>query len=152
MPPASSRAERIGRRAILGIFVLLVGGFTLHNTVRSSRQVVFSPSPAATADCRRGVVRLVEAVREARRAAALEDRGERASLAQFRGTLEQSWEAREGLDTACRGDPRALRALRDVDRLRYAEEHAVRSDAVDLARLRRRVHVIKKEFTQPARP
>ena len=152
MPPASSRAERIGRRAILGIFVVAVGGFTLHNTVRIIRQVFFSPAPAATADCRGGVVSLVKAVREARQAAALEDRGERASLTQFRGTLARSWAAREGLDQACKGDPKALRALRDVDRLRYAEEHAVRSDAVDLARLRRRINQIEKEFTQTAGP
>jgi hypothetical protein len=41
--------------------------------------------------------------------------------------------------TACRADPEAARFLRELDMLRYAEEHAVRYEAVDVARRRRKM-------------
>lgn len=145
-PPVVSRAERIGRRLVLAVFGAAVAGFTLHNTVRIIDQVFFVPVPAAKISCRDGVLQLVTGIRQARRAAAAEEQGERASMATYRSTLEPIWAVRASLDRACYADPEGLRALTDVDRLRYAEEHAVRSDAVDLARLRRRVHTLEKEF------
>jgi hypothetical protein len=118
----------------------------LHNTVRIISQVFFSPAPDTATHCREGVLRLVSGIRQARVAAAAEAQGERAAMATFRSTIYPTWTARPSLAKACRGDPEGLRALTDVDRLRYAEEHAVRSDAVDLARLRRRVHTLEKAF------
>jgi hypothetical protein len=74
----------------------------------------------------------------ARLAAAEEIHGERAALVQFRTALEPEWKSREAVGQACRGDSTAERALSELDALRYAEEHAVRYEAVALANQRRR--------------
>ncbi len=53
---------------------------------------------------------------------------------------------RPGLDERCTGDREATHALGDVDRLRYAEEHALRYEALDVAGLRRRVAAIERQL------
>lgn len=56
------------------------------------------------------------------------------------------WNARPRLDQDCEGDAIALRALSDIDALRYAEEHAVRYEAGALANQRRRADAIRREL------
>ncbi|MBN1608932.1 MAG: hypothetical protein JW940_20060 [Polyangiaceae bacterium] len=121
-------------------YTIVVGGFT----VVCAAQIIYqvwgpregTPPPV---DCHTGVKRLVLAVRRARHAGETEARGERAAVARFRDALRPEWDWRASLGRTCQGDRTALRALGDTDRLRYAEEHAVRYESVDLARRRRRV-------------
>ena len=97
--------------------------------------------------CRPGVRRLIQSVREARRAAAAESGGERAALRRFRDALGPAWAKRAQIGRDCNGDAAATRALRQVDLLRYAEEHAVRYEVQELAERRRRIRAIEVELT-----
>jgi len=143
-----TRAERLGRRIALVVFALLVSGITLTWTAQIVRQTFFPTGTAASSACRPGVLSLIEAVRRARHAADAETGGERAAVARFRASLAPEWDAREALGAACRGDAMGERALREVDRLRYAEEHATRYEAVDLTRRRREVATLEKQLAQ----
>lgn len=91
-------------------------------------------------DCLAGTLALAEAI-DAARLAAADEREEQAALAKFRGALEPTWKYRPALSRVCAPSSDAMRHLRAIDRLRYAEEHAVRYAAVDLARRR---HEVKK--------
>lgn len=141
-----SRAERIGRRSALVVFALLVSGITLTWTAQIIRQTFFPAGTAATASCRPGVLALIGAVRRARQSADAETGGERAAVARFRAALAPEWDGRDALGVTCRGDAVGERALREVDRLRFAEEHATRYEAVDLARRRREVASLERQL------
>jgi hypothetical protein len=78
----------------------------------------------------------------ARDDAAKTDQGEDAALARFRSALEPEWSHRDDIAARCQGTPRDKGALDAIERLRYAEEHAVRREAGELAPLRRRVQAI----------
>ena len=56
------------------------------------------------------------------------------------------WSTRSALDEACRQSPELTRALGEIEELRYAEEHAVRHEASDLARRRQRVALLAREL------
>jgi hypothetical protein len=133
-------AGRSGQRAGLALYALIVGGFTVVCAAQIIYQV-WGPHEGlpAPVDCRTGIKCLVLAVRRARQAGEAETGGERAAVTRFREALRPEWDWRAALGRACQGDRVALRALGDTDRLRYAEEHAVRYESVDLARRRRRV-------------
>jgi hypothetical protein len=90
------------------------------------------------------------AIRRARGAAAEEITGERPALQRFRDALSPEWQSRGAVSQSCQGDPAAIAALSDLDALRYAEEHAVRYEAVALAKQRRRSDAIRRELTGPA--
>ena len=140
-PPRSglSRVERAGRNAGILIYSVVVVAFTVTCAIQILHQVWWPESPKADVGCRSGVLQLADAVERARLAAADGGGGERAALERFRATLGASWRLRPALDGECRSDAAARAALREVDRLRYAEEHAVRYEATDLAN--RRVYV-----------
>jgi hypothetical protein len=84
---------------------------------------------------------LLNAIERARAEAALETRGERAAVQRFRRALDPEWAHRAALDTKCRGDE-LHHALELIDWLRYAEEHAVRYEALDVAHLRREAELL----------
>jgi hypothetical protein len=103
------------------------------------QQVVFPeviPSPYPT--CEAGLKHLDAALDRARHSAAEGDEDPDEALSRFRSSLRPEWEYLEGIRVSCQsqGDLRGLDAL---ERLRYAEEHAVRREAASLAALRRRV-------------
>lgn len=102
------------------------------------------PSAEAYRECRPGMADLAVALRRARAAAALGPADERASLEHFRNALLPEWSRRTSLTLACRSDPWARSALSDLDSLRFAEEHALRYESVDLAPSRRRVQALEK--------
>ncbi len=144
--PRVERARRLGRRVALAIFGLVVSGVTAAWTVEIIQQVWFPPAGPAASDCRGGVRNLIVAIRRARIEADAETGGERAAVSRFRAALNPEWQGREGIGAACRGDALGERALRDVDRLRYAEEHATRYEAVDLAERRRGILALEREL------
>jgi hypothetical protein len=137
---ARKRGQRLGvalATAMMSTFIAVCGSQVMYQGFASSHEAV-------TADCRTGIAELIAALRRARAAAAAEPLGERASLDRFRRALQPEWRARSSLAEVCRTDAWAVEALSAVDRLRYAEEHAVRYESVDLAPSRRQVLAIEQ--------
>jgi hypothetical protein len=135
---STARVSRLGRRAGILTFALLVGGMTAIWSIQILK-AVFAPKFEDTdAACRVGILELGRALGRARDAAARETGGESVALRRFRAELEPEWRARTGLGRACAGDPEGLSALKEIDALRYAEEHAVRYEAGAIAVQRRR--------------
>lgn len=147
--PSLERARRRGRRAGLVVFGVLVASVTAWWSIQILQQVWAPAAPALTEPCRVALRGLLEGVNGARRAAAAEVGGEKASLRAFREALGPSWSTRPALDQACAGDAEAMTALREIDELRYAEEHAVRYEAVRLARQRKRARAIAEQLGAP---
>lgn len=147
---AQTRWARVGRRLGLLVFALPVAGATAIWTAQIVQQVFSPPSGPSARDCRSAVLGLDFAIRRARQAAADEIHGERPALKRFREALEPEWRDREAVAHSCQGDRAAVAALSDLDALRYAEEHAVRYEAVALAKQRRRSDAIRRELTGPA--
>ena len=140
--PKLSPAALTGRRIGIGIFGLIVSAATASWTIQILFAVFAPPIIADAKECRGGTRDLLGAVRRARLAAAAETGGERAALGRFRAALEPEWNTRASLDAACSSDPLARAALTEIDALRYAEEHAVRYEAVGLAPQRRRAQAL----------
>lgn len=120
--------------AIVAGFILLAAG----NVTYQVWAPVFRSYPPM--DCRGGLSELARAIDRARQAASIfSEAGEDAALAQFRSALSPEWDRHDAIASAC-GRDRELASLLDVvERLRYAEERAVRREVSDLAPLRRRV-------------
>ena len=142
--PRPTGVQRTGRRIGIAIFALIVTGATATWTIQILFAVFAPPVQAVATDCHDGTRALLVAVRRARLAAASESGDERAALGRFRAALEPEWSTRTSLDSVCRQDAKALAALTEIDALRYAEEHAVRYEAVGLAPQRRRVQALNE--------
>ena len=143
---ALERARRRGRRLGIALFAAIMSTFIVVCATQVMSQG-FAPAGTDTPrDCRSGVAELLSALRRARANAAAEPLGERASLARFREALQPEWRQRPQLVDTCSNDPQALEALSAIDRLRYAEEHAVRYESVDLAPSRRHVLAIEQSL------
>jgi hypothetical protein len=141
-------ARRRGRAAGIAVFAVIVTAFTAVCSAQILWQVWAPEVTPTDVECRPGAVQLVEAVHRARSAAAATGGYEREALARFRSALEPEWTWRPALEIRCHDDPEALRALQEIDRFRYAEEHAVRYDAASLSRLRRRMKALQTELHQ----
>ncbi|MEO7032852.1 MAG: hypothetical protein ABI548_03390 [Polyangiaceae bacterium] len=136
------RVRRAGRRVGIVVFTTIVTVATAIWTIEILLAVFKPPVLALATECHGGTRQLLLAVRRARIAAASESGTERAALGRFRASLEPEWSTRTSLDSVCRSDPKARAALSEIDALRYAEEHAVRYEAVGLAPQRRRVQAL----------
>jgi hypothetical protein len=147
-PEGRTRAARLGRRIGLISLVLFVAVPTVVWASQIILAVFAPPSVKTSTDCRTGVLGLANAVQRARNEAAQEPEGERPALARFRQALEPEWRGRTWLSMACGNDPKAMRALTELDALRYAEEHAVRYEAVALAKQRRRAAALEQELAK----
>jgi len=151
--PSLSPGQRLGRRIGIAVFGLIVGGATANWSVQILYAVFAPPVLAVAKECRGGTRDLLTAVRRASLAAAAESGDERAALGRFRAALEPEWSSRASLDAMCAKDRQAQAALAEIDALRYAEEHAVRYEAVGLAPQRRRVQALYQfESDRPQRP
>jgi len=135
--PAEARAQAGGRRAALityfgvaAVVSAIGGGQVIWQTFRPA-----PPGGTDFASCGDGLVRLAAAIDRARSAASLEG-GEDAALIAFRGALAPEWDSIERARVLC-GEAGAA-DVATLERLRYAEEHAIRREASDLAPLRRR--------------
>ena len=149
MADGSSRhlaAHRRGRGIAIALFAAIVTTFTAVCTVEIIRQAWETQPAPPNVGCRDGIRDLIQAVHRARSAAANGTGGERDAVARFRASLEPEWSIRPGLAAVCAADEVASQALGDVDRLRYAEEHALRYEALDVAARRRRVDAIEREL------
>ena len=147
--PTVPRGVRLGRRLGIALFAALVSVPTVVWSLQIMK-VVWSPSRGpAPESCRKGQLGLLHAVERARAAAAaLAASSERESLARFRNALEPEWLSRPNLDDLCKAPPER-KILREIDSLRYAEEHAVRYEATALARDRKRARDLERELESP---
>lgn len=134
----SARSAKLGRRLGIAVFSFLVAGFTVVCSVQICLQVWAPHVEPAPFGCSAGTLALADAV-DAARLAAADEPDEQAALGKFRGALEPVWRYRPALGRSCASNTEAAQHLRAIDRLRYAEEHAVRYAAVDLAQRRNEV-------------
>jgi hypothetical protein len=142
LPEATSSPRIIGRRIAQLLYWTLVVAVAVAGAAQVTDQVFLEPpKPPPYAGCREGLLALYAAVDQARLAAAGAE-GEDAALYRFRSALEPTWGYRDGVAARCKGSGTNEGALDAIERLRYAEEHAVRREAGDLAPLRRRVREI----------
>jgi hypothetical protein len=138
--PEVEHASRAGRRAGYVVLGILVSAFTAVCALEIIQQVWFHDAGPQQADCRAGLLRLIGAVDRARAAAMTTQVGDdEAALARFRSSLDPEWEAKAAVTAACKADPKTMNALKQIEQLRYAEEHAVRYEARNLSRQRRQV-------------
>jgi len=141
------RARRLGRRAGIVVFAVLVA---LPTALWSSQiiRVVWAPDDGpAPPSCREGLKRLLTAVERARQEGLRSEAGELRSVARFRAALEPEWASRGAMTQLC-GSPDESKMLKTVDGLRYAEEHAVRYEATALSEQRAAARAIKARLSE----
>lgn len=129
---------KLGRRVAIGLLFTFLVLFVIGVTTQLTQQVFFrgSPDPTAFSSCREGTKALYKAVTRASKDAQGETDVPKA-IALFRAALAPDWDHVELVRSLCTGSERA--SLDAVERLRYAEEHAVRREAASLEHLRKQV-------------
>jgi hypothetical protein len=135
---AELEARRRGRRVAIAVYYLVIGTFIAVAAGEIGWQV-FAPalSARATGSCKAGLRELAAAIDRARDAASsTPEGGEDAALARYRSALQPEWSRRDAIAASCRSSRQLTDALDAIERLRYAEEHAVRLEASELAPLR----------------
>jgi hypothetical protein len=149
--PSRQKARRRGRTFGVAALTAVVTAFTAVCSFQIIQQAWATPPPSESVvgrECRPGIADLIKAVRRARMAAANATGGEREAMQRFREALLPEWSERPAFGTRCAGDPEATHALGEVDRLRYAEEHALRYEALDVAGRRRAVEAIAEKLRE----
>jgi hypothetical protein len=101
-------------------------------------------------DCGAGLEALKDGILRARQAAGeLSEASEDAALERFRQALLPEWERHDAIAAACESNAEHAAALDVIERLRYAEERAVRREVSELAPLRRRVEQLRTSAPPP---
>ncbi len=134
VPPATVRR---GRRLATIVFLAVVAVFTITQAGQITKQVMFPQVPPSNLGCEQSLAQLYTALERARTAGEA-DLDQDTALARFRAALEPEWATLEGARRNC-SSTEQRRSLDALERLRYAEEHAVRREAASLATLRRQV-------------
>lgn len=144
--------RRTGRRVAIGLLFTFLAAFVTAVTLQLTLQVFFrsAPSPATFASCRDGTRALYASVRRA----VTEAEGETdvpEALSRFRAALAPDWDQVEHVRKLCAasGSDSDRASLDAVERLRYAEEHAVRREAASLEHLRKQV---ERDLGDPTDP
>jgi hypothetical protein len=152
-PPPDDAPRKLGRRLALTVFYGLVVLFTLGAAAQISVQVYSANAPWG-GGCPGGLRMLSASIQEAQRASEGADLPAEEALQQFRRALAPGWGARDTIERACKatGDRRLLDTFDAIERLRYAEENAMRREGHDLAPLRRRVQTLLSELPPGASP
>ncbi len=145
-PAAIRRARRVTTVVFLSVVVIWVGAQAL----QIAQQTLFPKmveSPHET--CGQGLLALHAALDRAR-AAAEGDLDSDVALTRFRAGLLPEWSQLEGVRKSCEQEPDRP-SLDALERLRYAEENAVRREAASLAALRRAVAADMAKRSREAR-
>ena len=152
-PPRPASTRKRSRALAVVVYYSLIGVICVAATAQITKQVFFQPKIASPySNCREGLTALVSAGERARHAAPGTD-GEDPAIERFRAALKPEWTYFDAIADTCRGSVKDEGALDAIERLRYAEEHAVRREAGDLAPLRRKVQaIVDTELTQRAAP
>jgi hypothetical protein len=145
---AKRRGRRAANVAYYGTIAVVCLVAIVEITVQAFRRSG-EPSPYPT--CRVALAALSSAIDRARAAAPGTD-GEEPALARFRAALEPEWKQRDGIAAQCQASEADTAALDAIERLRYAEEHAVRREAGELAPLRRQVQAIDRDLGRKGPP
>jgi len=151
--PTEDAPRKLGRRIALTAFYGLVVAFTLGAAAQISVQV-YSANAPWEGGCPAGLRMLARSIQEAQRASDGADLPAEEALQQFRRSLAPGWSARDTIERSCKatGDRRLLDTFDAIERLRYAEENAMRREGHDLVPLRRRVQVLLGELPGGASP
>lgn len=147
------RVQKKGRRAIMIAYFVVVVIISTICTIEIVIQAISSQGGRATdahVECVEGVRSLAAAVDRARSKVDGTNRVEADAVAKYRAALEPEWSHRGAVRRACRGDRQRLDALDAVVHLGFAEEHAVRRNAVELAPFRRRASELLNAHIPPA--
>ncbi len=132
---SSRRARQIGAVVFLSFVVVWVIAASTQITLQ-----IFWPEPTKNGPaltCAETLVKLHQAVLGGR-AAAEADVDAAAALGHYRAQVDPVWAEHAGVKDLC-VSPADRRSLDALERLRYAEEHAVRREATSLAALRKQV-------------
>lgn len=136
--PQRSLLRRAGLALVSVLFVLLA----FVSTSQILKAAFFPDVNLTTLEftCRDGTRALYKQVEEARALARKRTLPEREALRQFRSDLDPIWSQAPDVRALCQknDDLKALKALRSVELLRYAEERVVRTSALDLQKMRQR--------------
>ncbi len=150
-PDGRTPAQARGRRVALILYYIAAVGIAGAGSVQVFMQA-FQRREAPElhiVSCSDGLSQLAGAVERARKVASGTD-GEDAALADFRKALAPEWDDRDHIEDLCRPSASSMAALDAIEQLRYAEEHAVRREAAELAPLRRRVQgIVPAETARP---
>ena len=142
-------ARRRARRTVMTAYYVVVVVFIVlaaGNVIWQVWSPRFRKYPSE--DCRAGLRALARATLRAQRAAAsLGSPSEDRALSEFREALLPEWGRYDAVAASCRSQAGLAVALDAIDRLRYAEERAVRRETTELAPLRRKVdHILETEL------
>lgn len=140
--------ERRGRSVGGFVFMVLVVVPTAIWASQVIRQAFATPD-AAGINCEAGLSELLKGLDQARasaRPAADEDE----AIEAFRANLGPTWTISRQVRAACKSVPARLVQYGRIERLRYAEEHAVRYETRGLSADRHAVEGIRRELL-PAR-
>lgn len=154
MSEKSPRAQdRAGRSRLRVICISLLGVAAVYISAVSAFQVLKStlspPTPETELNCRSGASALYDSVVSARMGLPRQPLTERQAVAHFRSAVEPVWRFAPTILAKCRNsrDIEGLKALRSVELLRYAEERAVRTSALDLSKWRETAPRLLKPLT-----
>jgi hypothetical protein len=153
--PAEDPRVRFARRTTIGLFYGGVVLFCAAMSTQISIQVLSTNDGAYPGTCRDGLRALAEALDSARNASEGVDDQPEVAIAKFRGALSPAWDARDAVTKTCAQEHDAtLTADLDlIERLRAAEESAVRRDARDLSSLRRKTReAVARDLSPKASP
>jgi hypothetical protein len=137
--PADQAPLRRARRWTSALFLAFVVIWVLQATGQITQQVFWpaeEPTPFDT--CDEGLRALHAAIDAGRAAAEADPVDPTQALAAYRAQVDPVWRALPPVKSRCQS-PEDRRSLDALERLRYAEEHAVRREASNLASLRRQV-------------
>lgn len=149
--PAARRARRLAS----ALYYLGVGGLAAASVTQVTRQIFFSDTSAPSAQigaCVNGQRELLGALvagRDAANEPAATGDAELA-LARFRAVVEPVWRAYPRVRATCASEPRMSPALDALERLRYAEEHGLRTHTTEVVLSRQVVRELLGEL--PASP
>lgn len=132
------------------MFYSLVVIFTLGAAAQITVQIFRGSGVAGPGGCREGLTSLAQSIARAREVSEGADGSAEEALVRFRAALSPAWAARDSIEQACRatGEAPLLEAFDTIERLRYAEESAVRRDVRDLVPLRRQVRALAGVLSQ----
>jgi len=150
------RARKKGRRGVMiAYFVVVVVVITIC-TVEISIQAfsrLGGTSRDAQVECVEGIRSLIAAVDRARSGVDGSNRKEADAVIRYRASLEPEWSRRGAVRRACKGDIGRLETLDAVVHLGFAEEQAVRRNAMELAPFRRRAsELLEKNLPAASAP
>ncbi len=143
-----SGAIRRAKRIVTIVFLTFVVGWVGFAAAQIIRDVLFAePGSPPRPTCGAGL-RYLSGALDQGRAAALKEEDPDRGLGAFRAAVEPAWRDLEGVRATCRTGPE-LRGLDAVERLRYAEEQAVRREAASLSLTRQQADAAIQELDPP---